>query len=178
MKAADDKSGIPDPCEPELESLDALTARTFHAMGRVMRLNRLVMSRVFAHRGIQHAEILALTLLGRHEGLTQRELGEVLHLSPSRVSMVLSSLEETGDVVRRPDETDRRLSRVFLTPEGRHRESEQRAFLADHVKRTLGTLSEDDKLEFERLLNELADRTLDVLSEHEAAEDGEEERGG
>jgi DNA-binding MarR family transcriptional regulator len=163
--AANGQCNIPKPPKPELENVDPLTARVFQAFGRTLHLIRLIMVRMTAQRGIHHGEAFTLLLLSRNEGVTQRELGAVLHLSPPRVSMILRSLEKSGAVVRRPDEADRRLTRVFLTAEGRSLEKEQRAILGDYVNRTIGALSEADRSELARLLGELADRTLEVLRE-------------
>jgi DNA-binding MarR family transcriptional regulator len=87
------------------------------------------------------------------------------------VSTILRSLEESGAVLRRQDDVDRRLTRVFLTPEGRRREKEHRAVLGDYVNRTIGALSQADRRELERLLGELADRTREVLCEEPQGED-------
>ena len=162
---------IAEPYGPELENLDPQTARVFHAMGRVMHLHRLATGKMLSEHGVQHAEAFALPLLVMREGISQRELGDVLHLSPPRISMVLRELESSGLVVRRPDESDRRVTRVFLTPMGRRREGEQRALLRNYVDRTLGALSEVDQLELERLLRELADRTMEVLQDVPEGED-------
>ncbi len=148
---------------PQLENVDELTARTFHALGRMMHVNRLAMARMAAHHGAHHGELIALTLLSQREGLSQRDLGEIMHLSAPRVSMILDSLEKEGAVARRPDETDRRLTRVILTDAGRRREREHRYVLGDYVNRTIGALPEADREELERLLSRLADQTLEVL---------------
>ena len=154
---------------PPLENVDELTTRAFHALGRIIHLNRLVMARMVAQHGAHHGEVIALALLSRNEGVSQRELGDILHLSPPRVSMILDSLERSGAVLRRPDDTDRRLTRIFLTPEGRLREKEQRDVLGDYVNRTIGALPEADRSELERLLGRLADRTVEVLREDSQA---------
>lgn len=154
---------------PQLENVDELTARAFHAFGRMMHINRLVMAKMGTQQGTHHGEVIALALLSRGEGVSQRELGEALHLSPSRVSIILDTLEKDGAVVRKPDETDRRLARVFLTPEGKRRVKEQRDALGDYVNRTIGALSEDDRREFTRLMGELADRTRAILEEDTSA---------
>lgn len=142
-----------------------------------MHLNRLVILKMIAQKGVQPPEAFALMLLRDHDGATQSELADVLHLSPPRVSTILRSLEDSGAVIRHPDETDRRLTRAFLTPKGRQREEEQRAVLGDYVNRTIGTLSEADRRELERLLGKLADRTLAVLHEESASKAKEEEGG-
>jgi DNA-binding MarR family transcriptional regulator len=150
---------------PQLEDVDELTAGVFQALGRMIHLNRLVMGRMVAQRGAHHGEVFALALLTRKEGVSQRELGDILYLSAPRVSTILDSLERSGAVLRRPDDTDRRLTRVFLTSEGRRLEKEQRDILRDYVNRTIGALPEADRSELTRLLGKLADRTLAVLQE-------------
>ena len=157
-----------DICRPiglELENVDELTSRVFHAFGRMMHLNRLIMGRMAAQRGAHHGEVIALALLSRHDGISQRELGQILHLSAPRVSAILGSLERSGGVERRSDEVDRRLTRVFLTAEGRRLEKQQRDLLRDYVNLTIGALSEADRVELERLLGEVAERTLELLHE-------------
>lgn len=140
-----------------------------------MHLNRLVLMKTVSDRGVQPPEAFALTLLTTNNGISQRELADVLHLSHPRVSTILSSLEESGAVVRRPDEADRRVARVFLTPEGRRREKEQRAVLGDFVSRTIGALSDKDRRELARLLSELGDRTMSVIQEEQAAKSQRED---
>ena len=171
MTGLPEHAHIEEPCGPELENLDPQTARVFHAMGRVMRLHRLATGKMLSEHAMQHAEAFSLPLLVMREGISQRDLGDVLHLSPPRVSMILRELESSGLVVRRPDESDRRVTRVFLTPMGRRREGEQRTLLRDYVDRTFGALSKADQIELERLLGELADRTMEVLQETPEEED-------
>jgi DNA-binding MarR family transcriptional regulator len=150
---------------PEFENVDALTARVFHAFGRALHLNRQAVGRMAGQLGVQHGEAFALPMLSRNEGVSQRELAGILHLSPPRVSMLLRSLEHNGAIVRRPDDNDRRLTRIFVTEKGRAREKEQRAILEDYVNKTIGALSEADRLELERILGELAEHTQAALRE-------------
>lgn len=132
-----------------------------------MHINRLVMQKVVVQRGVQPPEAIVLSLLRDHDGITQSELAGIVHLSPPRVSNILRSLEKDRAVLRRVDETDRRLTRVFLTAEGRRREQEHRVVLGDFVERTIGALSEADRIELVRLLRKLAERTREVLEEEE-----------
>jgi MarR family transcriptional regulator, transcriptional regulator for hemolysin len=161
--------------KPEFENVDPLTVSVFNALGRIMHLNRLVLTKTVSDRGVQPPEAFALTLLASNDGISQRELAEVLHLSHPRVSMILRSLEESGAVVRRPDATDRRIARVFLTPVGLQRERDHRVVLGDFVNRTIGALSEPDRRELARLLLELGDRTMSVLQEEQASKSQRED---
>lgn len=154
---------------PRLENVDELTAGAFSAFGRMMHANRLLMARMSAQNRVHHGEVIALALLSRREGLNQKELGRTLHLSAPRVSTIVDSLENSGAVERRADETDRRQIRLHVTPEGRRLEKERRDLLGEYVNRTFGALSETDRRDLERLLNELADKTM-ALAEEESAD--------
>ncbi len=148
-----------------LDNVDETTAEAFHAFGRMMHVNRLAMAKIGAHKGRHHGEVVTLASLSRSEGMSQSELAAVLHLSAPRVSMILDSLEESGDVLRKPDDTDRRLTRIFLTEGGRRRFKKQKDVLEDYVNKTIGALSDQDRIELTRILGLLAERTLDLLGE-------------
>lgn len=123
------------------------------------------MIRMMAQGGVHHAEVTALSVLSLNDGMTQRDLSKMLHLSSPRVSMVLRLLEEAGSVERRVDESDRRLARVYLTENGRRRQKEQQVVLGEYMERTIGALSEADRRELERLLGKLADQAVEMLNE-------------
>ena len=153
------------PPKIEPEGVDPLTVQVFHALGRVIHLNRLLMIRMMAQGGVHHAEVTALLLLSQDDGMTQRDLAKTLHLSSPRVSTVLGLLEQAGAIERRVDEADRRLARVYLTEEGRRRQREQQVVLGEYIERTIGALPEADRRELGRLLAELADRAMAMLQE-------------
>jgi DNA-binding MarR family transcriptional regulator len=91
----------------------------------------------------------------------------MLHLSRPQVTRIVQALEKKGAVVRRADAEDQRLTRVYVTAEGRRREEEMRSFWGEYLERTVGTLSEADRLELERLLNLLSARVSQMLEEEE-----------
>ncbi|MCA1952810.1 MAG: MarR family transcriptional regulator [Hyphomicrobiales bacterium] len=51
-------------------------------------------------------------------GMTQQRLAEKIFVGRSNLSMSLPDMEATGWVRREPDAEDRRVKRLFLTPEG------------------------------------------------------------
>ena len=61
--------------------------------------------------------------LWEREGVTQTELGKHLAVQPATVTNALRRLERKGLVKRMPDADDQRISRVFLTTEGRQRKA-------------------------------------------------------
>lgn len=62
------------------------------------------------------AQARALVHLSRREGLRQVELAELLEIQPINVARIVDQLAAKELVERRPDPTDRRAYRLFLTP--------------------------------------------------------------
>ncbi|WP_010273652.1 MarR family winged helix-turn-helix transcriptional regulator [Paenibacillus senegalensis] len=67
------------------------------------------------HVGQDHA----LCQLWLEEGITQLELSERLGCEPPTVTNMIKKLEEYGLVYRKKDAQDGRITRVYLTEEGR-----------------------------------------------------------
>ena len=60
-----------------------------------------------------------LMILWHHDGLTQTDLTDMLHMDKAGTARTLSRLTELGYVEKRTDETDHRAHRIFLTNKGR-----------------------------------------------------------
>lgn len=155
-----------------LDNVDQLTLRTFQAFGRAFHLHRQALLRGISKTGLHHGEVIALRLLAESDGMSQRELADVLHLSRPRVTTILQNLERTGAVRRSPDPDDQRLTRVFLTDKGRQQEQANRAAFEEYVTATIGALDDADKVELERLLDALSARIAERLQSSPGPEAG------
>lgn len=144
-------------------NVDPLTTRAFQAFGNVLHLHRQAMLKTLDEQGVRHGDAFCLRLLTKNEGISQCDLAEALHISRPQVTKIVQGLEKNGLVVRHVDEQDQRLTRVFLTPEGRHEERKFCSFLDEYINRTMGALPEADRRELERLCNELAKRVEELL---------------
>jgi DNA-binding MarR family transcriptional regulator len=153
--AADDAPAV-ELSPPHLEGVDELSAEVFRALHATLRLHKQLMTRTLAAHGTHPGQATCLRLLAVHDGITQRDLAEALHLARPTVSKMLQAMEKAGVVERRPDETDQRLTCVKLTAAGRALERDLRAVAADYVNETIGTLPEGDRRELARLLDDLA----------------------
>ena len=94
-------------------------------------------------------------MLSANDGVSQRDLADMLHVARPTVTRMLQGMEKAGLVERRADETDQRLTRVYLTATGRDMEKEMGVAAAEYVNATIATLPEDDRRELARLLEEL-----------------------
>ncbi|MCD8055936.1 MAG: MarR family transcriptional regulator [Clostridiales bacterium] len=92
-----------------------------------------------------------ITMLSKRDGVTQKELSEMMCIRPQSLSEALTKLEDEGMIRRERSETDKREVNVFITNAGRaccediHRRHEAHAAeffsaLTEEEKKTLGEL--------------------------------------
>lgn len=99
----------------------------------------------FARTGLSPTYAFLLMAVCEKEGLTQKELGEILHLTPSTVTRFIEKLEAKNFVSTRQDG---RMSRIYLTDKGREIQrqiSECWSSLHERYAKVLGR-EEGDKL--------------------------------
>lgn len=100
---------------PTASALD-LTAAIVATADTLLRESQ----RLFRPHGLTAAQFNVLNVLaGRADGMSQRELGDVLVVDRSNVTGLLDRMGEAGWVRRGADPADRRAHRVTLTPAGR-----------------------------------------------------------
>jgi DNA-binding MarR family transcriptional regulator len=93
--------------------------RTWIAVGRACQLMQLTLARNMTHLEIKPPHLDILINLYRREGISQQELARKLLVGRSNMSMLLPQLEKRGLIERRGDGRDKRVLRLFLTPEGK-----------------------------------------------------------
>ena len=101
----------PHPEELE-ETIDRLLAEISH-----LHYSRHVQR--FDVFGLYRGQTFVLRVLWEQEGLTQARLAERLDIKPATATKMLQRMEKAGLIDRKPDPSDQRLSRVYLTEKGR-----------------------------------------------------------
>lgn len=96
-----------------------------------------------------------LTLIKANEGVTQKELSELHFVAPATITGMLNKLEANKYVYRVPDENDKRVMRVFLTPEGRELAVQGEKFMVDLTERMFQDFTEEELQTFLRLTNKI-----------------------
>ena len=123
------------------------------------QLGALASSR-FADRtrriGLTPSDAGVLRLLGRTPGLSQRALADRLGSVPSRVVSLIDSLQTRGLVERVRSTTDRRNYELQLTAHGQDVLGELRQIAEQHEAELLSPLTEDQAVQLEKLLTQLA----------------------
>jgi DNA-binding MarR family transcriptional regulator len=139
----------------ELYGVDPLSLRVFHSFFKAMRLYRQLIFKVLSEKEIYPGQAGCLWVLSGHDGIAQRDLARKLHVASSTVTVMLQKMEAAGTIVRKTDEEDQRLSRIYLTDAGRKIQEEMNEALTDFVNATFGKMPSGDREEFDRLLSAL-----------------------
>ena len=81
----------------------------------VARCASLYRSKILEETGISGYQAFYIPEICSDPGLTQDQLAQILHVTPSSVTRQLAMLEESGYVIRRRSPIDKRAIQVFPT---------------------------------------------------------------
>ncbi len=118
--------------------------RNWIAVARVNQIVRREMGEGLGTVGLDlpHYEVLAAVF--RYPGMTQQELAVKLLVGRSNLSMLLPEMEKRALIERRTDDRDKRLRRLFLTPEGEAQAREGLAVQVRLIEHMMASLSADE----------------------------------
>src|SRR6478735_4562762 len=119
----------------------------------VARLLRTYADQRARQFGMTRAQWAVLARLEHHEGLKQTELAEMLDLQPITLTRLVDRLCANGLIERRPDPSDRRAKRLYLTPQARPLMDRLAELGQDMMKTVLGGF---DLATVERMILELS----------------------
>ncbi|MBY5539520.1 MarR family transcriptional regulator [Rhizobium leguminosarum] len=111
--------------------------RSWIAVARACQLMQQTLARSLADLDIKPPHLDILVNLYRLEGISQQELARKLLVGRSNMSMLLPQMEKRGLILRRDDERDKRVLRLYLTPEGRKLSEEAMAIQTGLIDRVL-----------------------------------------
>src|SRR5690606_11074476 len=121
----------------------------------VARLLRTVFDRRVRRLGITRAQWLVLTRLHRHPGASQSELADMMEVEKASAGRMIDRLQTKGWIERRPQEGDRRVNRIYLTPEAERVHKRIWRIAETTVADALAGLSDDDTRQLMALLSRM-----------------------
>jgi DNA-binding MarR family transcriptional regulator len=83
------------------------------------KAHRALAEKLWSEIGLHVGQDMILRQLWPAEGCTQSELADRLCIQPATVTKMLQRMEQTNLIQRRGDPDDQRVSRVYLTDQGR-----------------------------------------------------------
>src|SRR5204863_883765 len=125
--------------------------------------------RELADHGTSLPSWILLSVLAEEDGISQRELAARMHLEGPTIVRHVDRLADDGYVVRRRDATDRRITRIELTPAGRRRHREL-LVVVDALEHDLRScLTDREQATLQKLLDRIFDHvTAPVLTAADA----------
>jgi DNA-binding MarR family transcriptional regulator len=96
-----------------------------------------------------------LSLILANEGIPQKELSEKSFVKPASITGMLNKLEANKYVYRIPDAVDKRIMRVYLTPEGRQFAAESEVFMASMMEQLFEGFSDEELQTFVKLAEKM-----------------------
>lgn len=97
-----------------------------------------------------------LDVLSKNDGLSQREIAELLNIRPQSASEAVASMEAQGLIEKRTNEQDRRSSLIYITQEGRQRQIDLRNARIENARRIFEPLTDCEKETLLKLLQKTA----------------------
>jgi DNA-binding MarR family transcriptional regulator len=111
--------------------------------------------------GLRGRSYSVLALAAGSDGVTQREIADMLNLNPSQIVPLVDELASRSLVERRAHASDRRARLVAATPEGRDLYLDARSRVSDAVSTVLSGLDGAER----ELLHDLLRRVIDTTHE-------------
>lgn len=141
--------------------------------GRVCRYHynraRQLLDKVGLHRG----QPPVLFALSRQDGLTHSELATILEVTPATITNMVKRIEAAGFVVRRRDDADERVSRVYLTASGREIQAEIEGIVQEMEGTVFAGMSAEEQDMLRRLLTQMVANLQQAIAEEEQLKETE-----
>lgn len=124
------------------QATDNWDARLGFLMHDVSRLRRGVFDDFMKPVGLTRSQWWILAHLARHDGMIQSDLANVLDIGKAALGGLIDRLEASKFIERRPDDSDRRVKRIYLTTKGSQMITEIKVRSHEMSERILAGLDE------------------------------------
>jgi len=140
-----------------------LSGTVGYVLGQVCKAHYVRARRLLDDLGLYRGQQFVLCALWKEEGISHSELADRLGVHPTTVTNAVKRMERSGFVERRPDLSDQRVSRVYLTDAGREIQGAVEQIWAQLEARTLEGFSAEER----EMLRGFLERIHENLNEDE-----------
>lgn len=121
--------------------------------------------------GLHPGQLHVLKVTGENEGISQKEIAGMLHIKPPTVAVTMKRMEKSGLIYRVENESDLRVSRVYLSDKGKEIFGKTETAVRENEKIILQGFSEEDLVQldsfFERMLENMHRVSDETALEHD-----------
>lgn len=107
--------------------------------------------------GVYHGQPPMLFILNKTDGQSQKELATILGVTPATITVMLKRMEKSNLVIRKQDDEDQRISRVYITEEGKEIANKAKQVMNDIDQECFGNFTVEEKIILRRLLMQMRD---------------------
>src|SRR5262245_37419979 len=129
----------------------------------VARLLRTAFDRRVRGLGLTRAQWLGLTRLYRHPGVSQSEFADMMEVEKATAGRLIDRLEAKGWVHRTAQNGDRRVKRIYLTPEAKRVHKRLWHIAEANVEDALADLSLRETAQFTELLARVKKSLVEIV---------------
>ncbi|QPC82669.1 MarR family transcriptional regulator [Phototrophicus methaneseepsis] len=126
-------------------------------LAQFCQMYRSAVDTFMVQAGMYRGQGLLLCEIAHRDGMTQSEIADALSVQGATITNMLKRMEEANLVVRRRDEEDNRLVRVYVTDEGREIEIAIGKQLASLEDTLFAGISQADRDTFRRIIWQMVD---------------------
>ena len=142
-------------------------------MHDVSRQRRIVFDEFMKPLGVTRSQWWVLAYLSRHDGMIQSDLANVLDLGKAALGGLIDRLEASSLLERRPDETDRRVKRIYLSVRGNQIVKEMRIKSHDMSERILEGLDHEQRHALADMLQTVKKNLLAIKGDNGIKDDND-----
>ena len=133
----------------------------FVLLFQIMQLTKYQAIRRMDELKLKPSQAAILFVLHCKGNMSQRELAEVIGITPPSMTVALRKMEDQGYVFREPDRNDQRIMRIHLAPKGIECVDGVKCVIKEMEELTLKGLSQEETLFMRRLLSEMKKNLLE-----------------
>lgn len=137
-----------------------------HSMRRTGHIHRRILDHlIIQESGITHSHHFILMNLESDKFASQKELAEIMSISPAAVTMALKKMEKDGYIERHVNPEDTRYNDVALTEKGRRIVEKSKCLFKLIDQRTFDGFTEEELETFIRLNDKIAENLCRLESD-------------
>ncbi len=134
----------------------------YHIFWEILRLHHCRAHTLLDEIGVYPGQPPMLFVLNEKDGQSQKELADRLNLTPATITVMLKRMERSNLVMRKQDEEDQRISRVYITEEGRELYKKTQQVMTNLNDECFENFTMEERVILRRLLMQMRDNLQEV----------------
>lgn len=137
----------------------------YHIFHQVIGIHYYRTHKLLEKEGIYPGQPPLLFALNREDGQSQKELSQKLNIQPATITVMVKRMEKAGLIERKQDQQDQRISRVYLTDQGKIVQKKVAKIIKEIEKECFGNFTIEEQKIMNGLLSKLKENLLSVCGD-------------